>query len=193
MTGEIYMIITGGYKYIDLLFHNEKLWAQRVVWKSITEIIENTGLGKDTALKLVSLGANVIILCKSVEKAKNTIADIENNNKIGIQYNTIQYNTIQYNTINKNDAKLCNMQLDWSDLSSVEKIAVILQSSFYLSISIYLYLSKVDVLVRMRVLLCSFVLFTLFYVLKIKIMLNGLIDDSFAYSSSNQGWDLKNM
>jgi len=77
MTGEIYMIITGGYKYIDLLFHNEKLWAQRVVWKSITEIIENTGLGKDTALKLVSLGANVIILCKSVEKAKNTIADIE--------------------------------------------------------------------------------------------------------------------
>lgn len=90
MTGEIYMIITGGYKYMDLLFHNEKLWAQRVVWKSITEIIENTGLGKDTALKLVSLGANVIILCKSVEKAKNTIADIENNNKIGIQYNTIQ-------------------------------------------------------------------------------------------------------
>jgi hypothetical protein len=170
------MIITGGYKYIDLLFHNEKLWAQRVVWKSITEIIENTGLGKDTALKLVSLGANVIILCKSVEKAKNTIADIENNNKIGIQYNTIQYNTI-----NKNDAKLCNMQLDWSDLSSVEKIAVILQSSFYLSISIYLKL------------ICSFVLFTLFYVLKIKIMLNGLIDDSFAYSSSNQGWDLKNI
>ncbi len=176
------MIITGGYKYMDLLFHNEKLWAQRVVWKSITEIIENTGLGKDTALKLVSLGANVIILCKSVEKAKNTIADIENNNKIGIQYNTIQYNTI-----NKNDAKLCNMQLDWSDLSSVEKIAVILQSSFYL------YLSKVDVLVRMRVLLCSFVLFTLFYVLKIKIMLDGWIDDSFAYSSSNQGWDLKNI
>lgn len=181
------MIITGGYKYIDLLFHNEKLWAQRVVWKSITEIIENTGLGKDTALKLVSLGANVIILCKSVEKAKNTIADIENNNKIGIQYNTIQYNQQEWCETMQYAVGLIWLELCGEDCCDI--------TIFFLSlyISIYLYLSKVDVLVRMRVLLCSFVLFTLFYVLKIKIMLNGLIDDSFAYSSSNQGWDLKNI
>jgi len=138
MTGEIYMIITGGYKYIDLLFHNEKLWAQRVVWKSITEIIENTGLGKDTALKLVSLGANVIILCKSVEKAKNTIADIENNNKIGIQYNTIQYNTIQSTRMMRNYAICSWIDLTWALWRRLLWYYNLL--SIYLSLSISIYL-----------------------------------------------------
>jgi len=132
MTGEIYMIITGGYKYIDLLFHNEKLWAQRVVWKSITEIIENTGLGKDTALKLVSLGANVIILCKSVEKAKNTIADIENNNKIGIQYNTIQYNQQEWCETMQYAVGLIWLELCGEDCCDI--------TIFFLSLSISIYL-----------------------------------------------------
>mmetsp|Transcript_34664 Transcript_34664/g.35354 ORF Transcript_34664/g.35354 Transcript_34664/m.35354 type:complete len:359 (-) Transcript_34664:82-1158(-) len=36
----------------------------------------NTGLGKESAVKLSSLGADVIILCKSKEKAENAIKEI---------------------------------------------------------------------------------------------------------------------
>jgi len=36
----------------------------------------NTGLGKETAIALASLGADVIILCKSPEKAELAVQDI---------------------------------------------------------------------------------------------------------------------
>jgi NAD(P)-dependent dehydrogenase (short-subunit alcohol dehydrogenase family) len=37
----------------------------------------NTGLGKDSAIKLASLGGNVYILCKSLEKGKAAVEDIK--------------------------------------------------------------------------------------------------------------------
>lgn len=37
----------------------------------------NTGLGKETAVKLAALGANVIILCRTPSRADAAIAEIK--------------------------------------------------------------------------------------------------------------------
>ena len=69
----------------------------------------NTGLGKETAVKLASLGAEVVILCKSIERAEEAVKEI--NERSG-------------------NNKCSAIQLNLSNMKSIEKCANNFKTSF---------------------------------------------------------------
>ncbi len=69
----------------------------------------NTGLGKETAVKLASLGAEVVILCKSIERGTDAVKDIK---------------------AKSGNTKCSAVQLNLSNMKSIEACANTLKKSF---------------------------------------------------------------
>lgn len=85
--------------------------------------IGNTGLGKETAIKLASLGANVVILCKTPSKAEKAVDDIVR----------------EASALSKPETsiKVSYEKVDLADLKSIDKVSTTLKNK----------LQKIDVLV----------------------------------------------
>ena len=70
----------------------------------------NTGLGKATAMKLASLGANILLLSKSIDKGKAAAEEIKKQVKEGAKQSN-------------NEAAIEVLPLDLASLASIEKCA----------------------------------------------------------------------
>ena len=119
LSSEIYC-----YEIQGKLIINGPAFSENVSLLGQTAVITggNTGLGKETALKLHGLGANTIILCRDSEKAKVAIDEINERNKGRVQ----QGNTLTFR------------KLDLSSLKSVEECSLQLKKDC----------DKIDILVN---------------------------------------------
>ena len=90
---------TVGKKYSDGPVFNENV---NLNGKNIVITGANTGLGKETAIKLASLGANLLLLCKSKERGDSAVNDIK--------------------SITGSNS-ITNIVMDLGDLKSVQKAA----------------------------------------------------------------------
>ena len=90
---------TGGKLFLDGPNFNEPV---SLLGKTAVITGGNTGLGKETALKLYTLGADTIILCRDSNKAKAAIDDIRQRSKqTGNLKNSLSYVNLDLTSLKK--------------------------------------------------------------------------------------------